>query len=168
VTTVNNLSASGATANFVDGELPGGSLNGTNTSFTLANTPAPASSFMLYRNGLAQALGVDYNLSGTALTFTAASTPKSTDILQAFYRLPGTGGTSNFVDAAIPSGTINGANLSFTLSTAPNPSTSLKLYKNGLLLSQNGDYTISGTTITFGSQAITPQTGDTLMASYRH
>jgi hypothetical protein len=66
-----------------------------------------------------------------------------------------------------PSGTIDGNNLVFTLSSAPNPSTSLKLYKNGLMLSQNADYTIGGTTITFSGQATTAQVGDLLVASYR-
>jgi len=169
--TINNLSASGATALFVDGETPGGAVNGTNTSFTLANTPSPATSLALFRNGLLQSPGVDYTLSGQALTFLSVSTPQTGDLLQASYRLPGTSSTTvNFVDAATPTGTINGTNLVFTLAYTPSPASSVKLYKNGLLLSQSssGDYTISGTTITFNSTLTTPQTGDTLVVSYRH
>jgi hypothetical protein len=144
-------------------------LNGTNTQFSLANAPSPAASLTLYRNGLAQSPGVDYTLAGSVLTFLSVSVPQPTDLLQAFYRMPGSGtGTTNFIDAAVPSGAINGTNLVFTLATAPSPSISLKLYKNGLLLSQNGDYTISGTTITFASTATTAQTGDSLIASYRY
>lgn len=166
VSTVSKLSNVGTTTNFVDAEVPAGTMDGTNTSFTLANTPAPVSSFVLYRNGLAQAPGVDYTLSGAAITFFAGSTPQSSDILQAFYRLPGP--TSSFVDGATPSGTINGTNLTFTLPSAPNPSSSLKLYRNGLLLSQAADYSVIGATINFVSQATTPQTGDSLAASYRY
>ncbi len=168
VTTVNGLTSNGSSEQFIDSEVPSGVRNGVNTTFALANTPSPASSLTVYRNGLAQASGVDYTLSGSVLTFLSVSVPLATDTLQAFYRLPGTGSTtSNFVDAAVPSGTINGTNLVFTLPSAPNPSTSLKLYKNGLLLSQSGDYAISGTTITFTSTATAPQTGDTLLASFR-
>jgi uncharacterized protein YoxC len=166
--TVNSLSAAANTAVFVDSETPGGSVNGTNTAFTLANSPSPVSSFALFRNGLLQSPGVDYTLSGMAITFLTASTPQTGDILQASYRLPGTAAATNFVDAATPSGTINGTNLTFTLAYTPNPLASVKLYKNGLLLAQPGDYSVSGTTITFASAATTPQTGDTLVVSYRH
>jgi hypothetical protein len=166
--TVNSLTASANTAVFVDSETPGGTVNGTNTSFTLANSPSPATSFALYRNGLLQSPGVDYTLAGMTLTFLSASTPQTGDLLQASYRLPGSASASNFVDAATPTGTINGTNLVFTLAYTPNPVASVKLYKNGLLLSQSGDYTVSGTTITFASTATTPQTGDTLVVSYRH
>src|SRR6202043_1256916 len=34
---------SGATGTFVDGEIPFGALDGSNTTFTLANLPIPAS-----------------------------------------------------------------------------------------------------------------------------
>jgi uncharacterized protein YoxC len=166
--TVNSLSAAANTAVFVDSETPGGSVNGTNNAFTLANSPSPVSSFALFRNGLLQSPGVDYTLSGMAITFLTASTPQTGDILQATYRLPGTAAATNFVDAATPSGTINGTNLTFTLAYTPNPLASVKLYKNGLLLAQPGDYSVSGTTITFASAATTPQTGDTLVVSYRH
>jgi uncharacterized protein YoxC len=166
--TVNSLSASANTAVFVDSETPGGSVNGTNTAFTLANSPSPATSFALFRNGLLQSPGVDYTLSGMAITFLSASTPQAGDIIQASYRLPGTAAATNFVDAATPTGTINGTNLTFTLAYTPNPLASVKLYKNGLLLAQPGDYSISGSTITFASTATTPQTGDTLVVSYRH
>jgi uncharacterized protein YoxC len=166
--TVNSLSAAANTAVFVDSETPGGSVNGTNNAFTLANSPSPVSSFALFRNGLLQSPGVDYTLSGMAITFLTASTPQTGDILQATYRLPGTAAATNFVDAATPSGTINGTNLTFTLAYTPNPLASVQLYKNGLLLAQPGDYSVSGTTITFASAATTPQTGDTLVVSYRH
>ena len=122
---------------------------------------------MLYRNGLVQLSGVDFTLSGQNVTFSAASIPKTNDILQAFYRAAGTAQVVTLVDSQIPSGTINGVNLTFTLAAAANPATSLKLYKNGVLLQQGGDYKLSGSTITFVSTAVTPQSGDTLIADYR-
>ena len=80
----------------------------------------------------------------------------------------GTGGSSapGFTDAETPAGLINGSNVTFTLADAPNPSTSLALYRNGLLQLPGTDYTLSGNVITFATAA-TPQTGDLLQAYYR-
>ena len=168
--TVNTLS-NGQSANsavFVDSETPSGTANGVNATFTLANTPSPSSSLELYRNGILQMPGIDYTLSGNSITFQSHSLPQANDILQAFYRLPGSGPSASFVDGEIPSGAINGVNLVFTLANAPNPASSLKLYKNGVLLQQNTDYTLSGSTITFASPNIAPLSGDLLTAFYRH
>lgn len=166
--TVNSLSASGSNAVFVDAETPTGTLNGSNGSFTLSHTPAPVTSLSLYRNGLIQATGIDFTISGSAITFLTASTPRAGDVVLAYYRIPGTGAAIIFTDAELPGGAANGANLNFTLASAPNPPASLKLYKNGMLLSQGGDYSISGSSVTFASATSAPQTGDSLLAAYRH
>jgi hypothetical protein len=72
------------------------------------------------------------------------------------------------VDGEIPSGTINGVNKVFTLAAAPDPTSSLKLYRNGLRLIVNNSYTLVGSTITFtDDQDSIPQTGDQLVADYR-
>lgn len=72
----------------------------------------------------------------------------------------GGGGDVGAPTNAVITGTINGANDTFTL-----PSTYLRvlLYRNGALLDENTAYTISGTIITFLPGYI-PQTGDTLRA----
>ncbi len=77
----------------------------------------------------------------------------------------GTGGP-NFTDGEVPTGTSNGANVSFTLSAVPSPVSSLYLYRNGVLQKAGQDYSLSGNTLQFLT-ASTPQTGDTLLASYR-
>ena len=59
-----------------------------------------------------------------------------------------------FIDAEVPGGTINGSNAAFTLANVPNPPTSLALFRNGLLLTQGGDYTLSSNAITFLTGAI--------------
>lgn len=165
--TVNTLSATIAKNSFVfvDGEAPAGTPNGTTTTFTLANTPSPASSLSLYRNGVLQSAGVDYTLSGSLIVFLNGSIPQAGDLLQAFYRMPGTGSSYSFADDEFPTGAINCANLSFALAHPPNPPASLRLYKNGVLLLQNTDYTLSGATIVFSAA---PQTGDSLLAYYRY
>jgi hypothetical protein len=76
------------------------------------------------------------------------------------------GGPTMFVDGEIPSGAVNGSNVAFTLASMPNPSASVALSRNGLLLKQGLDYTLSSNSILFLTGAV-PQTGDTIMASYR-
>ncbi len=165
---VDGLSSGSASPLFVDGENPAGTMDGVNAAFTLAHIPSAPGTLTLFRNGLLQANGVDFTLSGGAITFSANSVPQPGDLLQAYYRIPGNGQAATFADGELPVGTINGVNLTFTLAIAPNPALSLRLYKNGVLLQQNADYTLSGSTITFANQSITPQTGDSISAYYRH
>lgn len=155
----------GASTTFIDAEVPAGAANGSNPAFTLAYVPNPPDSLALYRNGLLMRQGGDYTLSGNAITFMTGAVPQTSDILAAFYRLsvsiPGVG----FIDQETPSGAINGANGTFTLSQTPSPSTSLEAFRNGLLLSAGVDYTLSGAVITFIT--VVPQATDTLTCSYR-
>lgn len=169
-TQVSNLGATGSTTNalFVDAEVPSGTANGANASFVLAHTPAPSTSLTLYRNGLIQSSSIDYTLVGATITFNSGSIPQTGDILQAYYRMAGTGASVTFADQEVPSGVADGSNLAFGLDAAPNPASSLQLYKNGVLLQLNRDYTLSGSTITFVSTAVAPQSGDKLLANYRH
>src|SRR5580704_2634445 len=43
-------SGGGTTASFMDGDSPSGAINGSNTSFTLSQSPGPPTSLALYRN----------------------------------------------------------------------------------------------------------------------
>jgi hypothetical protein len=72
----------------------------------------------------------------------------------------------SFVDLEVPSGSMNGSNVTFTLSSTPSPVSSLVLIWNGLVLKSGFDFTLSGTTITM-INGVLPQPGDTLQASYR-
>jgi hypothetical protein len=76
-------------------------------------------------------------------------------------------GAINFVDAETPGGVVDGSNTSFTLVNVPVPSTSLHLFRNGMLQKATFDYTISGSALTFLTGAV-PVPGDTLIAEYRH
>ncbi len=75
-------------ANFVDNEVPTGTVNGTNVDFTLASTPA-AGSLHLHKNGLRQSPGAskDYTITGATITFVAGNVPQSGDLLLADYRI---------------------------------------------------------------------------------
>jgi hypothetical protein len=76
----------GVGGSFADAEIPVGTVNGVNTVFTLASTPSPAASLELFRNGLLQRQGADYQISGNVATFFLASVPVSGDLLVASYR----------------------------------------------------------------------------------
>jgi len=77
------------------------------------------------------------------------------------------GGTlPSFSDGETPSGAINAINTTFTLNFSPSPAVSLTLFRNGLLMKQGADYSLSGAVITFFLGSV-PQTGDVLLASYR-
>jgi hypothetical protein len=157
----------GQGASFVDAESPSGIVDGANTQFALSALPNPAPSLALYRNGLLQKVGQDYTLNGQTVTFGSTATPQPGDTLLAWYRLSGGGdGTLSFVDSDSPAGTLDGVNSQFTLSAAPNPASSLAVFRNGLLQKTGQDFTLNGQTLAFVSGAI-PQSGDTLLASYR-
>ena len=78
----------------------------------------------------------------------------------------GGGAFTTFVDSETPAGAVDGANTTFTLVTAPSPSASLSVYRNGLLMKSGLDYTATGATINFSVLA-TPQPQDVITASYR-
>lgn len=78
--------ASGLTnSNFVDKEVPSGSINGSNTAFSLANTPVSGSEH-LYLNGVLQESGAgnDYTISGASITMLTA--PLTGEKLRVSYR----------------------------------------------------------------------------------
>lgn len=72
-------------ANFVDKEIPSGAINGSNTAFSLANTPI-AGSEHLYLNGvlLESGAGNDYTIS--AANITLLTVPLTGEKLRATYR----------------------------------------------------------------------------------
>jgi hypothetical protein len=80
-------SGSGTSADFVDEDTPSGIVNGVNASFTLSGVPGPVSSLQLFRNGVLQKRGIDYNISGKLVTFLPLAIPKAGDLLLAYYRI---------------------------------------------------------------------------------
>ena len=53
-------------------EVPGGTINNSNTAFTLASTPTANAAVHLYQDGLILVQGVDYTISGVNITMTTA------------------------------------------------------------------------------------------------
>jgi hypothetical protein len=73
-------------------------------------------------------------------------------------------GTVNFVTGEVPSGAINGVNVTYTLANTP-VAGSLALFQEGARLTNGVDYTISAITITF---VTAPKPNDLLLADYRY
>lgn len=121
-----------------------GTINGSNTTFSVATSMASA--LVLYLAGSPYQPGVDFTVSGTTITFTTA--PSASLAGQPFWIAYATSG-SFFADTV--SGTINGSNMTFTV---PNTITTAEtLFLAGTPYQPIIDFTYSGTTITFVSVA---------------
>lgn len=73
--------------------------------------------------------------------------------------------TGSFADNEVPSGTINGSTIAFTLLHTPSPTASLHCLKNGQLnYAAGADYTLATATITF---VTAPITGTVITCDYR-
>ena len=53
-------------------ETPSGTINGTNTSFTLAFEPLENDAVTIFKNGLLQRPTTDYTISGVNISFVTA------------------------------------------------------------------------------------------------
>lgn len=123
---------------------PTGAINGVNVTFTLPSAPAIPANLLLYHNGLVQIQPTDYSISSATITEVVA--PLTGESLSYCYPNNSVAWTAN---AGTPGGSINGANVTFTLPTAPLTPANLQLYQNGVLQKQVTDYTLAGTTITY-------------------
>ncbi|MBD3207725.1 hypothetical protein GF319_15455 [Candidatus Bathyarchaeota archaeon] len=76
----------GSGQGYVDKETPTGSIDGSNTTFTLDRTPNPAASLQLYLNGLLlkEGTGNDYTIDGKEITMLYA--PEADSNFLAWYR----------------------------------------------------------------------------------
>lgn len=121
------------------GAVPTGSINGSNTVFTLAAFTLGTT--MVYLNGVRQEHGIDYaETNDTTLTMTLA--PQSHDTLAVDF-VPVGGATGNLVIGEVPGGARNGSNTTFT--TAQNFVTaSTSVFLNGMREQVGVDYTESG------------------------
>lgn len=72
-------------SNFKDKEVPTGSINGSNVTFTLASTPVSGSE-RVYLNGVALRVGAGNDYTITTSTITMTTAPVSGDYLQVDYR----------------------------------------------------------------------------------
>ncbi len=92
-------------AQFFDAEIPGGIVDGSNTSFSLANPPS-GQSLLLFRNGLYMKAGLDYTLSGQTITFVSGAQPQPQDTLVASYRIDPVSGLANLSTGPQPKASV--------------------------------------------------------------
>ena len=142
------------------GEVPSGSVNGTNRSFVLSATPA-ANTLLIQLNGQVLTNGIGYIQSGTVVTFTSA--PQVGDNVFANYFTNTTTSLYSLAKGEIPSGAVNGVNTAYTLTATPVSGT-LLVQLNGQVLEPGVGYTASGSAITITRGA--PQAGDAVYANY--
>jgi hypothetical protein len=150
----------------VKGEVPSGTKDSSNVTFTLATTPITGS-LQLYINGIRLKLTDDYTITGGTITMGTA--PNSGDILLADYATS-TGtfstGSTSFIINETPSGTIDSSNTAFD--TASNfVAGSILVYLDGQLQKPGASYDYVETdsnTITFNTA---PVSGSVLLVSYQ-
>lgn len=53
-------------------EVPSGTINGSNTAFTLANTPNVSATVQVFVNGVLQEVTAEYTISGATITMVSA------------------------------------------------------------------------------------------------
>jgi hypothetical protein len=75
----NIVGGSGGGNNIEFAEVPAGVIDGVNAVFTLTNSPNPAGSLQLYKNGVYMTQGTDYNLAGLTITYVAGAIPQAGD-----------------------------------------------------------------------------------------
>jgi hypothetical protein len=75
-----------AKSDFIVREIPTGTVNGSNATFTLASTPVVGSE-SVYVNGILQNVGTgnDYTISGATVTFLTGAIPQTGDIVRVSY-----------------------------------------------------------------------------------
>jgi len=147
-------------------ETPSGSVNSSNATFTLSQTPT-SGTVKLFQNGIRLKLTEDYTISG--LTITMNTAPITGDLLLADYSIvSGTFsvGSTSFITNETPSGTINGSNAAFDTAFTY-VAGSIQVYRDGQLMKGGGaDYTeTDSNTITF---VTAPVTGSVLLVSYQY
>lgn len=153
--------SSGVTAgNDATGSTPIQESDVTGLNADLSARPVKGSGYAPGRTVFANAQGALEAVSGAAgdcvhvdgTSGTCGSTTETLDL--------------SFVDADTPAGIVDGSNRAFLLTASPNPTASLMLYRNGVLLKAGQDYSLAVQTVTFIPE-LTPAPGDTLLATYR-
>lgn len=147
-------SSAPATGVWYQDEVPSGTKNGINVTFTLAH--GSITELFLESQGQYLVSGIDYTLSGTTITMTTA--PLSSDVFVANYL---TSSAQVWYQDEIPSGTKNGINTSFTLAHVP--TAIVFLYIQGQYQTSGTDYTRTGTAITMTTA---PLSTDTFVCNY--
>lgn len=134
-------SSGGLLTELVLNETPTGLIDGVNTLFVLNNTPTAPGTVMLWLNGQLMTPTSDFAVSGKNITFLCAP-PTADDVLIAMYTKVVT--VKQFaMNEPVTFPVVSGVT-KIRIANVPNPASSLMLFRNGQLLTQDFDYTLSG------------------------
>lgn len=151
----------------VDNEVPSGTINGSNVTFTLVSTPA-TNSLNLYKNGIRlKPGGADYTLSGNTITFVTA--PPTGAVLLADYNISSTVysvGTNSVIIGEVPSGSVNGSNTTFTFARAYIAG-SVEVFINGVSQLRTTHFTETTPASGIITMSDAPLTGDVIQVNYQ-
>lgn len=155
-----------SSSSWVFNETPSGSVNGTNTVFTLTGTP---SGLVLSKNGVVMkpGSGNDYTLSGT--TITMATAPATGSVLLATYGTTNStfiNGSNSLVTDETPAGSVNSSNTAFTTAQSYIGG-SLKVFVNGLKQKTGTHFTETTPTSGIFTMSDAPLTGDIITVEYQ-
>jgi len=147
-------------------ESPGGTVDGVNTVFTVANAPTPANGLMFFVNGVLQKPGAQYDYTISSTTVTLAVPPEEGSNLVATYAYQislDVGPNTSWMET--PGGAVDGVNSTFNIANTPWPSSAVMFYVNGVLQKQGAtfDYTVTDKTIYF---SVPPPEGSNLSVTY--
>lgn len=152
----------------VRNEVPGGLVNGANTSYTTASAFATGS-LRVYKNGIRlKGGGADFTEGSSA--FTMVTAPATSTVLLVDYEVGNATfsiGTNSNITGETPTGTINSVTTLFTAARAYIAG-SLQVWLNGLLQTPTTDYVETSPAAGTFTFVTAPTTGDILRISYQY
>jgi hypothetical protein len=151
-------------------EVPGGSVNGSNTVFTIAGSGKVTGTLIVTKNGVRMKNG-GADFTETSGGFTMVTAPAAGTVLLCDYRVGSSSdysvGSNSTIVGEVPSGAVNGSNAVFTTARAYIAGT-VDIRVNGLSQARTTHFTEtspSAGTITLGDA---PDTGDVITVSYQY
>lgn len=138
-----------------------GDINGINSTFYLENTPKSSSDVMIWLNGQLLTNISDYSITGKTVTI-SGFIPLAGDVLLAMYSKEII--VKKFaINEAVSFVSISGS-LGLSIENTPTPVSSLMLFRNGQLLTQNSDFQVDGNKIIMLNNAI--ESDDIFLSTY--
>jgi hypothetical protein len=125
-------------------------------SFTLSHTPAFPSAVLMFINGVKQTFSTDFLLISSFVIYSAVNGVHLTtaDVVDFYYVVSSLSGVAeDVVSEVLP--ILNPGQSTFTLTQVPSSPSSVIIFGNGILQTQNVDYTLTGQNITFLTETFT-------------
>ncbi len=154
----------------VENEVPTGSVNGSNTTFTVATAGKVTGTLKVYKNGVRlKAGGADF--TETATGFTMVTAPVTGTVLLCDYRVGGVSdynvGSNSFISDEAVTGSVNSSNTSYT-TARQYIAGSLEVFINGLKQIRTTDYAETTPASGIFTMTVAPTTGDLIRVNYQY